>query len=296
MQSVLAKPGIGVRTRLSWNEGLRTGENIALVYFIYTACIGFIWPLSAASRVFLCTVPLALWSVARIEHRFTQPWSSVARDWLSLALILVGYWEINLFKGMPLEDWQAIWIGWDRAVLEDLGIRALVESFGAAVPALLELVYLLLYAIPPACMGILYLQGRRRSADRFLSTLFFGTFFAYALLPLVPSVSPRIAFPAVDVPAFTGFARMINTWVLDHLDISTSVFPSGHVAVAFSSAFGLREVIPRRKSLWIGAFAVAALVYVATIYGRYHYAADGLASLVIAYAAARIGGRWSVRD
>jgi membrane-associated phospholipid phosphatase len=292
MQTVLAAPTAGART--SWTAGLRQGEKIALAYFLYVASIGFVWPLSIQSRALLCAVPVALWFMATIETRRTQRWSSVTRDWLSIALILVAYWELNFFRSPPMIRAQEIWVGWDRMVLDGLGLRSAIEAGGSTVPALLEVLYLCLYAIPPLCMALLYSQRQRRSADRFLLTLFTGTFTAYALLPFFSSISPRMAFPSLDSPGYLGVARAINTWVLDHLDISTSVFPSGHVAVAFSSAFGLMRVMPQRRRIWVTAFTIAVLVYVATIYGRYHYAVDGLASIAIVFACSRVVSRWSV--
>jgi membrane-associated phospholipid phosphatase len=52
------------------------------------------------------------------------------------------------------------------------------------------------------------------------------------------------------------------------------------------------HVLPRQRVLWLAAFGVATLVYVATIYGRYHYAVDGLASIVVAFVCSRISSRW----
>ena len=293
MQTIVAKPAVGVRVRVFSDGGLRRSEKIAFAYFAYVACMGFVWPLPAASRALLCSIPLVLWCLATIESRLTQTWTSVIRDWLSLLLILVAYWELNLLQSPPMTTAQELWVGWDRILLDNLGLRGAIEAGGAFLPGVLETLYLGLYAIPPLCMAILYFHGQRGRVDRFLFTLFLGTFGAYALLPHFSSVSPRIAFPDVDVPAFLGWARIANGWVLDHMDISTSVFPSGHVAVAFSSAFGLFHVMPHRRVLWVAAFGVAALVYVATIYGRYHYAVDGLASIGLASVAARISSRWS---
>jgi membrane-associated phospholipid phosphatase len=291
MQTVLTKPVPGFFSLVS-SAGLRAGEKIALAYFIYVAGIGFIWPLPAASRALLVAIPLLVLCAAAAESRLDQRWSNIARDWVSLSLILVGYWEINLFQSPPMTRAQALWLGWDHVLLYDLGLRAGIEAAGTLAPAMLELTYLCLYAIPPACLAMLYLYRQRRSVDRFLLTLFMGTFAAYALLPHFASISPRIAFPLLDAPGSEGIARGINTWVLDHLDISTSVFPSGHVAVAFSSAFALMHVLPRQRVLWLAAFGVATLVYVATIYGRYHYAVDGLASIVVAFVCSRISSRW----
>lgn len=173
---------------------------------------------------------------------------------------------------------------WDQVLLNSFRLRPVVEAAGPLGPTLLENAYLLLYAIPPVALTIVSQLGNRTSADRFLLNLLLGTFSAYALLPLFPILSPRVAFPDADLPHYTGVVRNINTWLLDHLDISTSVFPSGHVAVAFSSAFGLLSALRARRNIWISGFAAAGAVYVATIYGRYHYAVDGLASIAITFA------------
>ena len=50
----------------------------------------------------------------------------------------------------------------------------------------------------------------------------------------------------------------------------------------------MRAAAPERRWLWIAAFVAAAAVYVATIYGRYHYAVDGLASIGIAWVASKV--------
>jgi membrane-associated phospholipid phosphatase len=174
-------------------------------------------------------------------------------------------------------------------LLYDFGMKAGVEGLGSTIPFVLELAYLLLYAFPPAALLTLNLIQQRSRIGRYLFVLFLGTFTAYLLLPVWPVSSPRLAYPGVDLPLFEGFPRNINVWVLDHLDILTSVFPSGHVAVAMSNAFGLLVAVPSRHKIWGAAFGAAGLVYAATIYGRYHYAMDGLASIGIATAAWRVG-------
>jgi membrane-associated phospholipid phosphatase len=131
-------------------------------------------------------------------------------------------------------------------------------------------------------MGLIYWFGERRQLDRFLTTLFLGTCAAYALLPYFPSVAPRVAFPGQDLPHYSGLWRSVNVFLLDHADISTSVFPSGHVAVAFSSAFGVLRVLPKQRTILLMLFAAAFAVFAATIYCRYHYAADGVAGIGIA--------------
>jgi len=229
---------------------------------------------------------LAFWA---IEKAYSRPWTRVAREFLALGLIVPGYWSLGLLSTARFSPWQPIWVGWDRWLLYDFGMRAGVEQFGAAIPFVLELAYLLLYAFPPAALLTLNLVDRRDRIGRYLFILFLGTFMAYLLLPVWPVSSPRLAYPGADLPGFAGFPRSVNVWVLDNLDILTSVFPSGHVAVAMSNAFGLVVAVPNRKRIWGTAFVMAGLVYAATIYGRYHYAMDGFASIVIATAAWRVG-------
>ena len=74
------------------------------------------------------------------------------------------------------------------------------------------------------------------------------------------------------------------------LTVEALEFPSGHVAVAFSSGFGLLRAMPRKRWWWSAIFATATMVYIATVYGRYHYAADGIASIGISTAAWWVSG------
>ena len=85
--------------------------------------------------------------------------------------------------------------------------------------------------------------------------------------------------------------RSLNVWVLDHRDMPTSVFPSGHVAVGFSTAFGTYRAVRTRPAIRGAAFAFATLVFIATIYCRYHYAVDGLASIGVVAVVCTIAGR-----
>jgi membrane-associated phospholipid phosphatase len=201
---------------------------------------------------------------------------------LPLGLILPAYWQINWFGSSSWIAWQQTWLAWDRQILDGWKLRALVEALGPAIPTFLEAAYMCLYLLPTLAMGAIYLCGRRDRVDQFLTTLFLGVFTTYALLPHFPTNSPRLAFPGMDLPNYGGIFRAANVWVLNHLDISTSVFPSGHVSVAFSVAFGSLRALPEHRRLSVGFFTAATAVYVATIYGRYHYAVDGLASIVIA--------------
>ena len=179
-------------------------------------------------------------------------------------------------------------IGWDRTLLNEWGLRAAIERFGALVPTMLELAYLLLYPALPAVIACFYVRHQRHRLDDFMFPFLLGSLMAYALLPYFPSADPRFAFSGEDLPRVGTVLRGVNVWILDHGDIRSSVFPSGHVAVGFSMAFAIWLALPGHRRLhWI-LLALALLVWINTIYSRYHYAADGLAGLLVS--AVSIGG------
>ena len=273
-------------TRLEGRPAQRTpwraAEFVALTYFVYTAILASLHFRASTRTALAWMFPIILWALVRIESRNSRPWSRIVRDWAPLALILPGYWEMNWFRSESLVAWEHAWVGWDRVILEGWKLRSLLEVLGPPIPAMLEAAYLFLYTLPLLGIAALYISGRRDRVDRFLTTLLLGVFTSYALLPYFPSGSPRLAFPGTDLPTFGGIFRTANLWLLSRFDITTSVFPSGHVSVAFSVAFGSLRALPERRRLIWGFFGVAMAVYVATIYGRYHYAVDGLASMGIA--------------
>jgi len=270
---------------------LHAHEGLLLAFFCILGIAGHFRPLTAAQRASLIGVPCLLFTFWVWEGTATRPWTRVVRQWTSLGLILPAYWILAWFSAGHATGVQEVWNLADRVLLDSVGLRGLIESSGSVFPRLLETLYLLLYCLPPAALGILQYYGQGIEARRFLFILFLGTLSAYLLIPVLPVASPRIAFPSEDASPMQGFPRPINVWILDHLDISTSVFPSGHVAVAFSCAFGLLRTLRSRPWVWITSIVIAALVLVATVYGRYHYAADGLASLAIATIAWRLERR-----
>ncbi len=270
---------------------LRAGECVAVLFFLYLSGLSWVHDLGAAPRLLLPAAALLIWVLAAAESAHSIGPSRVVRDWLSTGLILAGYWSIGWFNSPPITAWQAGWVQWDRAILDTWGLRAAVESAGLVFPSLLESAYLLLYAAPPICLCLLYWNSRRKHVPAFLFTLLLGTFAVYALLPLFPVHGPHVAYPSLDLPNIHGLGRSVNVWVLDHLDMPTSAFPSGHVAVGFATAFGMYHAVRSRPAIWISAFAFATLVFIATIYCRYHYAFDGLASIGIVAVVCTVAGR-----
>jgi membrane-associated phospholipid phosphatase len=264
---------------------LLMAEGIVIAFFAYTASLSLLQRLPPARAILALFVPFALWALLTWVALRGRPWSRHLRHWLVPAAVLAGYWQMGWFTGDYQRDLQLLWVGWDRFLLDQCGLRWAIEMRAPWLAWWLELNYFLLYAVPAISLGALYWKGKQEQIGAFLDMFALGTFLVYALLPVLRVESPRTAFAGLDSPAVTSIWRSINVRILDRLDILTSVFPSGHVAVAFSSALAMRRALPDSPWGFRILLCVAVSVLGATIYGRYHYAMDGLASIIICAAA-----------
>jgi membrane-associated phospholipid phosphatase len=206
---------------------------------------------------------------------------NIVRDWLPFAPVLLIYHEMGLLTlPQPTHSLEARWVVWDQVVLRG-GAKALIELLGPFLPSLLEIAYLLVYAMGPISVAMLYVYGRRSRVDGFLFVFLLAVFISYAQFPFWPSEPPRILFAGQDLPTYATVFRTLNLWLLQVGGIRTSVFPSGHVAAASAAAAGMVLYLPEHK--WIGRVlgVTAGLIAVATVYGRYHYLADAVAGLAM---------------
>ena len=268
---------------------LRASEWVIVLNFAYLSALALLLPLRAP----IPAVTLSL-NMAILASYALLAWADsyrrglllgVIRDWYPFPLVLLTYREMGWFAqphlSTKLED---SWVVWDRALLAG-GLRAVIESLGPAIPAVLELSYMLVYALGPLSMAALFLYRRRERADEFLFLFLIGVLAAYGQFPFWPSEPPRTVFPGQDFPAYTSPFRRFNWWYLSSQGIHTSVFPSAHVSGAFSAAFGMMRCLPEHP--WVGRalLVTAVLIATATVYGRYHYFADAAAGFAVALAA-----------
>lgn len=275
---------------------LRASEKVLAAYFLYTSVLAFVLPVSArVSQVTLAMNLIVLGGLALIAYahslRRREP-LAVLRDWYVPPLLLLAYREMGWFA-LPhaSASLEQSWVVWDRWLLNEAGLRAVIELLGPALPLLLEAAYTLVYAMPPFGLAMLYAFGRRRRAEALLCPLTLAVLSTYALFPLFPSEPPWTVFPGEDLPTYDSPVRRFNAAMLRSQGIHTSVFPSAHVAGSFAVAFAMVGLLPERK--WVGRLlaVLAVLIALATVYGRYHYAVDAAAGFAISVAATAVARR-----
>ena len=255
----------------------RTSERLAVAYFLYVALIAPFY-MARPWRTWIVAAGIAagFWFVAQWKE------APLARDLAPLAAVLMAYREMDWFSS-ALHDHhlEKFWVVWDRTLLDHYDLRPIIESGGAIFPEFLELCYFLVYGVGAAVVVAAILARRRRGTDRLWTAYLAGTLGAYALYPYFPSDPPRTAFPASDLPHVFTMMRHVNLLIVSGYGIHSSVFPSAHVSSAFSAAWGLLRTIPEKPWLGWSMAAYAVIVSIATVYGRYHYAADVLAGFAV---------------
>jgi hypothetical protein len=265
---------------------LRRSEWVLVAYLIWAAAVAIALPVRYPVRPLTVVLNLTILScyalLAYADSLRRRPFLGIVRDWFPFPLLLLAYREMGWFSlpkaGHALES---RWVAWDRMVLNGGG-RSVVEALGPVLPALLEIAYSLVYALGPFSVAMLFAYQRRDRVDRFLFPFTLGVLLCYAQFPFWPSEPPRTVFPGQDFPSFDTIFRHFNWWMLGGYGIHTSVFPSAHVAGAFSAAFGMRIALPEHRWVWRCLLVMAILIATATVYGRYHYLADACAGLAMA--------------
>lgn len=281
---------------------LSFAEQIALAFFAcMTLAAGWfdlaareLWIIGALNTVTAAT----LWALSRNARR--AHWLAVTRDLLPAVLILLAYRESGLLlRPDPFHHLDGIFIPWDRLLLQNEFVRAVLEAGAPWLQHYLEFAYLLCYPLVPLGFAAIYLAPRRsrssepaapgrRAIDDFWTTVLLATLFCYAIYPFFPLTPPRVLFHDVPGPHIEPLLRKWNFWLLDHYSVQACIFPSGHVAAVTAVALAVRKHAPRLGTLFL---FLAASVALATVYGRYHYAADAVAGALVGIAAHRISRR-----
>jgi membrane-associated phospholipid phosphatase len=152
----------------------------------------------------------------------------------------------------------------------------------------LELAYLLVYLVVPAGAIWLTTVGHADALAPFWATVLLAAFASYGMLPWIQTRPPRaVAEFQERAPDGADWLRRMNLWILGRASIQVNTVPSGHAATATAVALAVGAAIPQARLI---LFILSASIVVATIVGRYHYALDSAAGVLVgagAWAAVR---------
>ena len=289
-------------------HNLRLAEKMLLVFLAYMVVASLLFPLAWRERFTLLLLNLlasvAITSLARFAGQERGRLLVTLRDWLPCFLILLAYRESGMFfRPDPAHRLDYLFVRLDDVLLQNPWVEGFLELSAPWFQRYLEFAYFLCYPLVPLGLAALYVDGRRhvspanRSAreeaefpaiDHFWTAVLLAALSSYILYPFFPLTPPRELFHDLPGPAVAPLIRKTNFWLLGQYGVGASLFPSGHVATTTAMALALRKHLPRAGIVFLIAAASIAL---ATVYGRYHYAADALAGIVVGCAAAFLANR-----
>jgi membrane-associated phospholipid phosphatase len=243
---------------------------VALVYFGYLACLAA-FRRSAPKRRRIQVFAVAVFVMVSIKV-------AGGGHVLPLVYLLAGYWLPGLLVTQPDVRLGDRLLAFDYRLFGPRGLATFVARAPRAIVGYLELAYLLCYAVIPAGWVWLVVSGHEQ-IDRFWTTVLLASFLCYGLLPWLPSSAPR----AVEAPppGEPSIIRKLNVNVLDRASVQWNTFPSGHTAASFAVALAV-GIDPPAAGLIFALIAIS--IAIGSVVGRYHYAADALAGVLVALA------------
>lgn len=255
-----------------WLCDVRSSEWIALVYFAVLTGVAWVRPLPFRRRTSIsvvgATICLALVWLAR--HG-----TPVERDWAPAAVILIGYYLSGQFfvrASVRFEGWLA---SWDRRLLGDVSAR--VASWPPVVVGALDLVYMGTFLLMPLGCALLVIGGHTAQVNRYWTMVAAAEFAAFAPIAFVQT-RPPWALESAHATDRGSLRRISLLWVR-HASHGANTFPSGHAAGALAVALA---ILPAMPAAGIVLLAIALMVSVGCVTGRYHYAVDVIAGVVLA--------------
>ncbi len=276
-------------------------EKLTIAFAALLVATGLVcWPrvadhASIAKIAVAGVVPILVAAARARWPRLPRPVAALL-DFHIVAPILLIFESVGpLVRAVHPVDRDGWLIAADRLLLGTDAAR-LLEPFSSPLLGTLLTVFYALYYFHPIALGALVyaddLRDLGRPGERFLRLgfLLVLTFYvSYAGYFAVPAVGPRftLSFPSPVVRGPVGHA--IDEALEKAESNKRDIFPSGHTMVV---TLVLIEAAKRSRKTFLGFLFFAVPLYVATIYGRYHYLVDVLAGFALTPLVLWAGDAW----
>jgi len=210
------------------------------------------------------------------------------REAHALWLMPLAYGELDVLNRLATHRYfDDLVLRWDHAVFGLHPHLVLHQWFpNPVLSEFLHFCYLFYVLLVPVLGLTLFFQRRHEVLRVFVTTVMLNMYACYLIFIFFPVRGPWYTFarPPLEAGFFSGLVRTY----LDHGASVGAAFPSSHVAGAVVVALmGYR--FSRRVSNFLIVLALG--IFVATVYGGFHYGIDALVGLIFGVITAFIGPR-----
>jgi membrane-associated phospholipid phosphatase len=216
---------------------------------------------------------------------FFQPLAKIVRDWFPFLLLSACYYALytNLMLRVNPHTADTVLSKMDAALLGNQASFLLEPWINPWVTDFLSLVYFsYVFTLPGVALYFYLAQEKmifRRVMMGYLTLMLMGI----ASYLLVPAIGPESFFASQYTRELNGSTVISSVdYIMRVGRVGYDCFPSLHVGIPLLLSFYLYQ---HRRKLFIPALAYVAIMCCATIYLRYHYLVDVMASFLYAPAA-----------
>ena len=216
---------------------------------------------------------------------FFRPLVTIVRDWFPFLLLSACYYALytNLMLRVNPHTADTVLSKMDAALLGNQASILLEPYINPWVTDFLSLVYFSFVFMLPGVALYFYLAKEKMIFRRIMMGYLTLMLLGIASYLLVPATGPEIVFANQYTRELNGHPAIYS---VDHImragRVRYDCFPSQHVGIPLLLSFYLYDY---RRKLFIPALAYVAIMCFATIYLRYHYLVDVMASFLFAPAA-----------
>ncbi len=206
---------------------------------------------------------------------------------VSLSFVIYGALPPLLERRLPMLADEALW-QIERSLLGTTAVEVLQVAASPAMTAFFGLIYSLhapLFYIPAI---VHWRAGRKSDAEAILVAISLAMHLGFIGYFVWPAYGP-----VGTVRGLAPLGENVATQTVATYGVALGTFPSLHAAVCAMVA-----IDGWRRSRWAGAIftLIAILIWISTLYLRYHWVPDLMAGLLLAILSLGIARQWVTRD
>lgn len=274
------------------SRGLLAIDKLAFAYFAVTGLIAAIFGGTIGLAIAAVHALIAFGLTRLKAWRSRTGFAGFMRAGYAVLLTPPLYTELATLNRFFTERYfDQLVIGWDEVLFAGQPSMYLSELLPwVPLSEAFHLGYFAYYGIVPAALIGVYKTRGFEALHRTAFCVAGAFFFCYLTFIAFPVAGPRYEFVRIGGEIADGTFYQLVHAVLESGSSKGTAFPSSHIAASLAAVLAAgRE---DRRWLWLLIIPEIALA-VGTVYGRFHYAIDGvvgvLYALVVFWATARIG-------
>jgi membrane-associated phospholipid phosphatase len=251
-----------------------SSEWVSFVYFGAIGVLAIARPLPGGRRGRIVAVAGSACAAILLLARTVN---TGVRSVAPLAVILIGYYLSGSFALSPSTRFEHWLLSWDRWLLGDPATR--FAAWPRAPLAFLEVIYVGCFLLVPAGFAaLLAVDARPTLIDRYWTIVIASEFGSFVSLAFVCARPPWALDERAALPDRT--VHHLADVFVERFTIRANTFPSGHAAGSMAVALGVIGAVPAVVGALLLVLALA--ISAAAVVGRYHYAVDVLAGVLLA--------------